>query len=64
MSAEEAFAELDTRIPVQLCEVWAQQEKLALENGGMDPKAMDIFEVQLEKGMDLLKSLPMRLTYI
>ncbi|KIM64056.1 hypothetical protein SCLCIDRAFT_23692 [Scleroderma citrinum Foug A] len=49
MPVEEAFAELDTRIPVQLCEVWAQQEKLALENRGMDPKAMDIFEVQLEK---------------
>ncbi|KIM52522.1 hypothetical protein SCLCIDRAFT_32589 [Scleroderma citrinum Foug A] len=47
--AEEAFAELDVRIPSQLHEVWAQQEKLALENRGMDPKLMDIFEVQLEK---------------
>ena len=59
MPVEEAFAELDTRIPVQLHEVWAQQEKLALENRGMDLKAMDIFKVHLEKGMDLLKSLPM-----
>ena len=62
--AEEAFAELDVRIPSQLHEVWAQQEKLALENRGMDPKLMDIFEVQLEKGMEVLKSLPTRLTYI
>jgi len=54
MSAEGAFAELDTRVPVELHELWAQQEKLALENRATDPKSMDIFEVQLEKGIYLL----------
>jgi len=32
MSMEEAFAELDTRVPVELHELWAQQEKSALEH--------------------------------
>jgi len=32
MSTEGAFAELDTRVPVELHELWAQQEKSALEN--------------------------------
>jgi len=54
MSAEGAFAELDTRVPVELHELWAQQEKSALENRATDPKSMDIFEVQLEKGIYLL----------
>jgi len=52
MSAEGAFAELDTRVLVELHELWAQQEKLALENRATDPKSMDIFEVQLEKVND------------
>ena len=54
MSAEGAFSELDTRVLVELHELWAQQEKLALENMATDPKSMDIFEVQLEKGIYLL----------
>ena len=54
MSVEGAFAELDTRVPVELHELWAQQEKSALENRVTDPKSMDIFEVQLEKGIYLL----------
>jgi len=54
MSTEGAFVELDTRVPVELHELWAQQEKSALENRATDPKSMDIFEVQLEKGIYLL----------
>jgi len=54
MSTEGAFAELDTRVLVELHELWAQQEKLALENRVTVPKSMDIFEVQLEKGIYLL----------
>jgi len=54
MSAEGAFVELDTRVSVELHELWVQQEKLALENRATDPKSMDIFEVQLEKGIYLL----------
>lgn len=55
MSAKEAFAELDMRIPARLHELWAHEEKSALENRVSDPKAMDIFEVQLEKGMGTLR---------
>ena len=32
---------------------WEEQERLAHERRGIDPKAMDIYEVQLRKGMGL-----------
>ena len=48
---KEAFSELDMRIPAQLRDKWEKEEKSTLENRDSNVKSMDIFEVQLEKGM-------------
>ena len=44
---KESFAELDNGVPLELRQTWVQQEMTAMANQILDPKAMDIFEVQL-----------------
>ena len=44
--------ELDNGVPSELRQKWVEEEIMALANRILDPKAMDIFEVQLKKGED------------
>jgi len=41
---------LDATVPEDLHKIWEDQETKALLDRLSNPKAMDIFEVQLEKG--------------
>jgi len=41
---------LDTTVPKDLCKIWKDQETKVLLDRLSNPEAMDIFEVQLEKG--------------
>ena len=43
--------ELDNGVPLELQQKWVE-EIMALANRILDPKAMDIFEVQLKRGED------------
>jgi len=49
----ESFAALDNGVPPEVRQKWEHEETVALANRIVDPKAMDIFEVQLEKGEHL-----------
>jgi hypothetical protein len=51
-SVKESFMELDNGVPSELRQKWVEEEIMALANRILDPKAMDIFEVQLKKGED------------
>ncbi|KIM63572.1 hypothetical protein SCLCIDRAFT_116995 [Scleroderma citrinum Foug A] len=48
-SVKESFMELDNGVPLELRQKWVEEEIMALANQILDPKAMDIFEVQLKK---------------
>ena len=48
-SVEQAFAELDRGVPIDIQCTWIEQEELALEQRMENPKAMDIYDVQLTK---------------
>ena len=48
-SVEQAFAELDRGVPTDIRRTWIEQEELALEQRMENPKAMDIYDVQLTK---------------
>ncbi|KAL4080464.1 hypothetical protein J3A83DRAFT_4366792 [Scleroderma citrinum] len=58
--AENAFRDLNTTLPDQLQVGWEQQEQKALQDRIQDPKAMDIFDVQLQKALSI-KSIEMDL---
>ena len=47
----EAFDKLNNQVPESLRMLWSEQETKALNDQLMDPHAMDIYDVQLEKGM-------------
>jgi len=49
-SSSDAFANLDTTVPEDLRQIWKDQETKVLLDRMSNPRAMDIFEVQLEKG--------------
>ena len=49
----ESFATLDNGVPPEVHQKWEHEETVALANRIVDPKAMDIFEVQLKKGEHL-----------
>ena len=46
-----AFEKLNNQVPEGLRQLWSEQEAKALNDRMMDPRAMDIYDVQLEKGM-------------
>ena len=48
--ASDAFTHLDTGVPDNQRELWAMQERDAQEKCISDPSAMDIFDVQVNKG--------------
>ena len=48
--ASDAFIHLDASIPAYQREIWAMQERDAQEKRISDPSAMDIFDVQVNKG--------------
>ena len=48
--ASDAFTHLDTGVPDNQRELWAMQERDAQEKRISDPSAMDIFDVQVNKG--------------
>ena len=50
-SVEQAFAELDRGVPTDIRRTWIEQEELALAQRMENPKAMDIYDVQLTKGV-------------
>ena len=58
---KESFAELDNGVPPELQQKWVQQEMTALVNQILDPKAMDIFEVQLQKGENQTRGIDLML---
>ena len=58
---KESFAELDNGVPPELWQKWVQQEMTALTNQILDPKAMDIVEVQLQKGEDQTRGIDLML---
>jgi len=47
----EAFEKLNNQVPEGLWQLWSEQEAKALNDRMVDPCAMDIYDVQLEKGM-------------
>ena len=47
----EAFDKLNNQVPESLRMLWSEQQTKALNDRLMDPCAMDIYDVQLEKGM-------------
>ncbi|KIM61909.1 hypothetical protein SCLCIDRAFT_120619, partial [Scleroderma citrinum Foug A] len=47
----EAFDKLNNQVPESLRMLWLEQQTKALNVQLMDPCAMDIYDVQLEKGM-------------
>ena len=47
---ENAFTMLDATVPEDLRQIWMHQETKALAEQLSNPKAMDIYDVQLEKG--------------
>ena len=49
-SSSDAFVNLDATVPKDLRQIWKDQETKALLDRLSNPKEMDIFEVQLEKG--------------
>ena len=49
-SCGDAFEGLDATVPNDVCRIWIDQEMKALADRFENLKAMDIFEVQLEKG--------------
>ncbi|KIM51068.1 hypothetical protein SCLCIDRAFT_33769 [Scleroderma citrinum Foug A] len=51
-SVKESFMELDNGVPSELQQKWVEEEIMALADRILDPKAMDIFEVQLKRGED------------
>ncbi|KAL4062022.1 hypothetical protein J3A83DRAFT_4384184 [Scleroderma citrinum] len=55
---ENAFKDLNTTLPDKLQVGWEQQEQKALQDRIQDPKAMDIFDVQLCKAPSI-KSIEM-----
>ena len=46
----EAFDQLNNQVPESLRMLWSEQQTKALNDWLMDPHAMDIYDVQLEKG--------------
>ncbi|KIM70529.1 hypothetical protein SCLCIDRAFT_18643 [Scleroderma citrinum Foug A] len=60
VSSSDAFANLDATVPGDLREMWKEQERKALAERLSNPKAMDIFEVQLKKAPSI-KSVEMNL---
>ena len=61
-SSRYAFATLDTTVPEDIHDIWKAQESKALVERLSNPTAMDIFEVQLEKGMSSCNKYRTRLT--
>ena len=49
-SSRDTFANLDETVPEDIRNTWMAQERNALVERLSNAKAMDIFEVQLEKG--------------
>ena len=49
-SSCDTFANLDETVPEDIHNIWKAQERNALVERLSNAKAMDIFEVQLEKG--------------
>jgi methylthioribose-1-phosphate isomerase len=49
-SSRDTFANLDETVPEDIHNTWMAQERNALVERLSNAKAMDIFEVQLEKG--------------
>jgi len=47
----ETFEKLNNQVPEGLRQLWLEQEAKALNDQMVDPRAMDIYDVQLEKGM-------------
>jgi len=47
----EAFEKLNNQVLEGLRQLWSEQEAKALNDRMVDPCAMDIYDVQLEKGM-------------
>ena len=58
VSSSDAFANLDATVPGDLREMWKEQERKALAERLSNPKAMNIFEVQLKKGRHHCKNTP------
>ncbi|KIM50374.1 hypothetical protein SCLCIDRAFT_145643, partial [Scleroderma citrinum Foug A] len=56
----EAFDKLNNQVPESLRMLWSEQQTKALNDWLMDPRAMDIYDVQLEKA-PTMKSLEMNL---
>ena len=54
-SSSDAFVNLDATVPDDLHNIWKDQETKALAERLSNPNAMDIFEVQLEKGECFMK---------
>ena len=54
-SSSDAFVNLDVTVPDDLHNIWKDQETKALAERLSNPNAMDIFEVQLEKGECFMK---------
>ena len=54
-SSSDAFVNLDVTVPDDLHNIWKDQETKALAERLSNPNAMDIFEVQLEKGEGFIK---------
>ena len=50
-SVKQAFAKLDQGVPTNIQCTWIEQEELALEQRMENPKAMDIYDLQLTKGV-------------
>ena len=48
--APDAFIHLDASVPTNQREIWAMQERDPQEKCILDPSAMDIFDVQVNKG--------------